>query len=97
MNINNEEIKDEISLLNCRKKTSLAVFRTAYAMITLPLSVFTILIATSGYYVAIELLHFIVPTIIICSLLLIIGVYLIFRSFYKIKKFEKYIKKLEEK
>lgn len=97
MVIENIDLQDEICLLIDRKKTSLAVFRTAYAIFTLPLSIFTILIATSGYYVALELLHFIVPLIVICSLLIIIGVLLIYRSFNKIRYINNSIKKYQDK
>ena len=85
MKISKKEIQDEISLLLAEKRTSLAVLRTAIAIFTLPLSVFTILIATSNYYNPIESLHLLAPLIIICSVLIMIGVYLIFRSFNRIK------------
>ncbi len=92
-----KEIRDEISLLLAEKRTSLAMLRTAIAIFTLPLSVFTILIATSKFYDAIESIPLLTPLIIICSLLIIIGIYLIFRSFNKIRKIDIDIKNLEKK
>ncbi len=92
-----KEIRDEISLLLAEKRTSLAMLRTAIAIFTLPLSVFTILIATSKFYDAIESIHLLTPLIIICSLLIVIGIYLIFRSFNKIRKIDIDIKNLEKK
>ncbi len=79
------EMYNAINLLLAEKRTSLAVLRTAIAIFTLPLSVFTVLIATSGLYDVSTSLHFIIPVSIICLLLVILGVYLIIRSFRKIK------------
>ncbi|MBU0496669.1 MAG: hypothetical protein KKC68_07025 [Candidatus Thermoplasmatota archaeon] len=81
-------INNEIQLLLAEKRTSLAVFRTAIAIFTLPLSVFTILIATSQYYNALESLYLILPLIIICVALSSFGVYLIMRSFQRIRKID---------
>jgi uncharacterized membrane protein YidH (DUF202 family) len=92
-----KEIRDEIGLLLAEKRTSLAVLRTAIAIFTLPLSVFTILIATSRFYNAMDALHLITPLIIICFILISIGIYLIYRSFNRIKTIDFNIKELENK
>ena len=95
MDESKKEIREEISLLLAEKRTSLAVLRTAIAIFTLPLSVFTILVATSKFYNAMESLHLIMPLIIICSALITIGIYLMYRSFNRIKTIDNGIKKLE--
>lgn len=43
-------IINEVQLLLAEKRTSLAVMRTGIAMLALPLSVISVLIATSKYY-----------------------------------------------
>ena len=91
------EIREEITLLLAEKRTSLAVLRTAIAIFTLPLSVFTILIATSRYYDAIESIHLLTPLIVICSFLIVLGIYLMFRSFNRIRRIDTNIKKLKNK
>jgi len=91
------EIREEINLLLAEKRTSLAMLRTAIAIFTLPLSVFTILIATSKFYDIVESIHLLTPLIIICSLLVALGIYLMFRSFNKIRKVDTDIKKLKKK
>jgi uncharacterized membrane protein YidH (DUF202 family) len=91
-----KEIRDEISLLLAEKRTSLAVLRSAIAIFTLPLSVFTILIATSRFYNTMESLHLLTPLIILCSALITIGIYLIYRSFNRIRSIDNNIKKLEK-
>ena len=88
-------IQDSISLLLAEKRTSLAVLRTAIAIFTLPLSVFTILIATSRFYNTMESFHMITPLIIVCSALIMIGIYLVYRSFNRIIMIDKDIKILK--
>lgn len=90
-----KEMQDEISLLLAEKRTSLAVLRTAVALFTLPLSVFTILTATSRYYDPIESLHLIFPLTIINIILIIFGLYLIYRSFKRIRKIDRGIEILK--
>ena len=97
MDRSRKEIQDDISLLLAEKRTSLAVLRTAIAIFTLPLSVFTILVATSKFYNAMDTLHLILPLIIICSVLIIIGMYLIYRSFNRIRIVDADIKALENR
>jgi len=86
---------ENINLLLAEKRTSLAVLRTAIALFTLPLSVLTILTATSRYYNPLESLHLFLPLLFISFMLIIIGVYLIFRSFRKIKKIDLRIDQLK--
>ena len=50
MLINRKEACEDISILLSEKRTSLAVLRTAIAIFTLPISVLTVLTATSQFY-----------------------------------------------
>jgi len=88
MSVSKKEIQDRISLLLAEKRTSLAVLRTAIALFTLPLSVFTILIATSKYYDPLESLHLIIPVVVVNLVLIIFGVYLVLRSFRRIREID---------
>jgi uncharacterized membrane protein YidH (DUF202 family) len=91
-----KEIQDEISLLLAEKRTSLALLRTAIAVFTLPLSVFTILTATSNYYDPLESLHLLIPLVFISSILVLFGLYLIVRSFKRIRKIDYRIEGLKK-
>ena len=51
----------KITMLLAAKRTSLAVLRTGIAILTLPFSVVTVLIATSGHYEFTENMLFIIP------------------------------------
>ena len=96
MDYSRKEILDAISLLLAEKRTSLAVLRSGIIIFTLPLSVFTILITTSKFYNYIESLHLIAQLIIICSVLIFIGMYFIYRSFNRIRSIDSSIEKLKK-
>ena len=81
----NSQIYYTVTLLLSEKRTSLSVLRTGIAIFTLPMSVLTVLIATSRFYDINSSLHFIIPLLIICTVLIILGLYLVFRSFKRIK------------
>ena len=84
----------QIQVLLAEKRTSFALLRTGIAVFSLPLSVITVLIATSKYYDLNEILPLFVVLMIICFLLSSLGVYLILRSIRKIWKFDKRIAKI---
>ena len=81
----NSQIYYTVTLLLSEKRTSLSVLRTGIAIFTLPMSVLTVLVATSRFYDVNLSLHFIIPLLIICIVLLILGLYLVLRSFKRIK------------
>ena len=91
------QIYNTISVLLAEKRTSLAVLRTAIAIFTLPISVFTVLIATSRYYDVSAVLHFIIPLLTICAILVFLGTYFVYRSFKKIKRIDHTIREIKMK
>ena len=52
---------NEVQLILSEKRTSLSLMRTGIAVLALPLSVLSFLIATSKYYDVLHVLHFLVP------------------------------------
>jgi len=91
------QIYNTINVLLAEKRTSLAVLRTAIATFTLPISVFTVLIATSRYYDVFAVLHFIIPLLAICIILIFLGGCFIYRSFKKIKRIDHIIQEIKIK
>jgi uncharacterized membrane protein YidH (DUF202 family) len=85
-----------IQMLLAEKRTSLAVMRTGIAVFTLPLSVVTLLIATSRYYDFLEMYHLIVPLLMLCSGLVVLGIYLVHRSIMRIWRQERIIEKIRK-
>jgi hypothetical protein len=97
MDYSKKDVLDAISLLLAEKRTSLAVLRSGIIIFTLPLSVFTILITSSNFYDYIESFHLMAQLIIICSVLIFIGMYIIYRSFNRIIIIDSSIEKLKNK
>jgi uncharacterized membrane protein YidH (DUF202 family) len=87
----------EVQLVLAEKRTSLAVMRTGIAVLVLPLSVLSVLIATSKYYDFIHVLHLMVPLLILSSLLAIFGIYLVLRSVVRMHRYDKIILKIKQK
>ncbi len=99
MNENDTEhlIFSKIQVIMAEKRTSLATLRTAIALLILPLSVLSVLIATSKFYDTIQVMHLLVPLLIISAGLILIGFYLIIRAIIQIRRHDRHVKALKEK
>lgn len=86
---------NEIQLLLAEKRTSLSVLRTGIAILVLPLSVLSLLIATSRLYGTMDVLHFLVPVLAICAALTLLAVYLIVRALHRIHVVDRHIAQLK--
>lgn len=82
---------NEAQLLLAEKRTSLAVMRTGIAVLALPLSVTSVLIATSKYYDVLHVLHFLIPLLTLNVALVILGAYLIGRSIIRMRRYDRLI------
>jgi uncharacterized membrane protein YidH (DUF202 family) len=74
---------DKVQLLLAEKRTILSLLRTGIALLTLPLSVASVLIATSHYYDSSKILYLLVPVLSISIVLLILGGWIVAHSFRK--------------
>ena len=88
---------NEVQLLLAEKRTSLAAMRTGIAVIALPLTVVSVLIATSKYYDIVHVMHLLVPLLILCAALVLLGSYLIIRSIMRIHHHDQHISKIKRK
>ncbi|MEJ2284592.1 MAG: hypothetical protein P8X85_13460 [Desulfobacterales bacterium] len=88
-------IINEAQLILAEKRTSLAVLRTGIAVFVLPLSVVSLLIVTSKYYDIIHVMHLFLPLMILCTILAVLGGYLIIRSILRILHHDRIIKNLK--
>jgi uncharacterized membrane protein YidH (DUF202 family) len=86
-----------VQLLLAEKRTSLAALRTGIAIFTLPLSVTTVLVTTSRYYNFIENLHYLIPLLFVCALLVMVGTYLIFVALIRHRHQSEQIRKIKMK
>jgi positive regulator of sigma E activity len=85
-----------IQLILAEKRTSLAVLRTGIVVLSLPLSVVTVLIATSRYYDFLDTYHLIVPLLGLCAGLVMLAAYLVQRSLRRIHNQDVLINKMKK-
>lgn len=90
-------IISEIQLLLAEKRTSLATMRTGITVFVLPLSVLSVLVATSKYYDFTQVVYLVVPLLVLCAGLVVLGVYLTHRAVRKIHHFDDLIHGLKKK
>jgi len=88
---------NEVQLLLAEKRTSLSVMRTGITVLVLPLSVLSVLVATSRYYDFHKALPMIIPLLGLCAGLVVLGIYLTHRSVRKIHRFDRQIQVLKKK
>jgi uncharacterized membrane protein YidH (DUF202 family) len=87
----------EVQLILAEKRTSLAAMRTGIAVFVLPLSVLSILIATSRYYEFMRVVHLLIPLLVLCAALVLLGSYLIFRAMVRIHRQDRIILEIKRK
>src|SRR3954463_647824 len=90
-------ILGEIQVLLAEKRTALSSLRAGIAVFVLPLSVFSVLIATSRYYDAIRVIHLMVPLMILNVGLIGLGSYLIGHSIRRIHRYDRLIREIKLK
>lgn len=87
----------EAQLILAEKRTSLAVMRLGIAVLALPITVLSFLIVTSKYYEALHVLHFLIPLIILILILIMFGAYLVIKSIFRMRHYDKLIHKIKIK
>jgi uncharacterized membrane protein YidH (DUF202 family) len=90
-------IINEAQLILAEKRTSLAVMRTGIAVLALPLSALSVLVATSKYYNFFNVLHLMVPLLILVLALIILGLYLMARSIARMRHYDRLINEIKKK
>jgi hypothetical protein len=89
------EVLGEIQLLLAEKRTALSSLRTGIAVFALPLSVLSVLVATSKYYDVFRVLHFLLPLLALCLGLVVLGSFLVIHSVGRIRHHDKLIRELK--
>jgi uncharacterized membrane protein YidH (DUF202 family) len=93
----NATLINEVQLLLAEKRTSLSVLRTGIAVLALPLSIMSVLIATSRYYDVLHVLHFLVPLVVINLVMVVFSAYLVVRSILQMRHYDQLIRKIKSK
>jgi hypothetical protein len=90
-------ILGEIQVLLSEKRTALASMRTGIAVFALPLSVLSVLVATSRYYSVATVMPFLVPLLILNLGLVVLGSWLIYHSIQRLHHYDRRIRELTQK
>jgi uncharacterized membrane protein YidH (DUF202 family) len=90
-------IFNEIQVLLAEKRTALASLRTGIAVFALPLSVLSVLIATSRYYNIASVMPLLVPLLLLNLGLVVLGSWLIYRSIRHLHRYDHRIRELTQK
>lgn len=86
---------NEAQLLLAEKRTALSTLRTGIAVFAFPLSVLSVLIATSKSYEVRDVLHWLVPLVLLSLGLVVLGVYLISIAVWRIRHYDRVLDKLK--
>jgi len=84
-------VLNEMQLLLAEKRTALSTLRTGIAIFAFPLSVLSVLIATSKSYEMSEVMHWLVPLVLINLALIALAVYLTIRALRKMWHYDRLI------
>ncbi|HEY2328645.1 MAG TPA: hypothetical protein VGI63_02390 [Verrucomicrobiae bacterium] len=87
----------EMQLLLAEKRTALSTLRTGIAIFAFPLSVLSVLIATSKSYNLHEVMHWLVPLLLLNFGLIALAVYLIAHALRRLKHYNRLIDDLKQK
>jgi len=81
-------VMNEVMLLLAEKRTSLATLRTGIAVVAIPLSIVSFLVATSRFYELLTVIYLLAPLWAACIVLFGLGIYMVARSFSRIRRFD---------
>jgi uncharacterized membrane protein YidH (DUF202 family) len=88
---------NEAQLLLAEKRTALSTLRTGIAVFALPLSVLSILIATSKAYEPGKVMHWLIPLLLLSAGLVVLGVYLITIAVWRVRRYDRLLDELKRK
>jgi uncharacterized membrane protein YidH (DUF202 family) len=92
-----ELIFGEIQVLLAEKRTALSSLRTGIAIFALPLSVLSVLIATSRYYSIGKVMPLLMPLLLLNLGLVVLGTWLVFHSIGRLHHYDRRIRELTQK
>jgi len=87
---------NEAQLLLAEKRTALSVLRTGIAVFALPLSVLSVLIATSRYYNIAHVINLLIPLLMLNIALISLGSYLVIHAIRQIHRYDRLIENLKQ-
>ncbi|MBC7365807.1 MAG: hypothetical protein H7343_03170 [Undibacterium sp.] len=86
-----------MQLLLAEKRTALSGLRTGIAIFAFPLSVLSVLVATSKLYEADRVLHWLLPLLAITVGLIVLAIYMVTRSIRRLWHYDRVIRDYKRK
>jgi hypothetical protein len=90
-----ETLVGEVQIILAEKRTALSVLRTGIAVFALPLSVLSLLVATSKYYQPAKVLQFLLPLLVLSAALAGLGSYLVIHEMLRIRHYDRRLNQLK--
>ncbi len=87
---------NEIQLILAEKRTTLSSMRTGIAVLALPLSVLSLLIATSRHYNIFNVMSLLIPLLLLSAGLVALGAYLIIHSILRLRRLDRLIQVIKK-
>ncbi len=90
-----EGINATLQLLLAEKRTAMALLRTGIAVMVLPMSVISFLVATSRLYDILHVNYLVIPLLVVAGLLIVLSGYLILRAILQLHFYDLSLKRLK--
>jgi uncharacterized membrane protein YidH (DUF202 family) len=90
-----EGINATLQLLLAEKRTAMALLRTGIAVMVLPMSVISFLVATSRLYDILHVNYLVIPLLVVTGLLIVLSGYLILRAVLQLHFYDRSLKRLK--
>ena len=91
------DINGTLQVILAEKRTALAMLRTGIAVMVLPMSVISFLVATSRLYDILRVNYLIIPLLSVAGLLVILSAYLILRAILQLHFYDHSLKLLKSR
>ena len=88
---------DEVQLLLSEKRTSLSIMRTGIAVMAIPLSILSVLVATSRNYDVTHVLYLLIPLAIVNFALVAFSIYLVVHAIKRMRRYDMMINEIKSK
>nr|WP_150107514.1 hypothetical protein [Pedosphaera parvula] len=89
-------IFNEIQLILAEKRTALSTLRSGIAVFALPLSVLSVLIATSRLYNILHVMSLLVPLLLLNFGLVVLGTFLVTNSLLRLRRLDRLIETIKK-
>ena len=90
-------VLNTMQLLLAEKRTALSGLRTGIAIFAFPLSVLSVLIATSKLYETAQVMHWLLPLLVLTLGLVVLAIYLVHRSILRLWHYDRVIREYQRK